>query len=368
MTDAWSRRARAAWRFGPVLAAAVGATLVVRALVAGRRRAVPPHRPAGYAHPGSSAVDVGAPAIDGAPRPGVLPASGRDTARPTAPDEGREAGGLRDQDDHEHAPGRRVLGLTVTASVVAVVVAAFIARGVVGGSEPGGVEDGAQARHNQPAGPTTTTTATTTATVDPPSPAEVFALASRRLESAGSFAYSGTVHATDVSHIRPGHWLATEVTVDGEVALSSDRLHEIASGVSGVTETVAEGSTVWGRSASDRPQLATETYQVVTGLTSDPLPRVGATLLPDWLRSATSHRATGADASNRGTFSATVPAEGFGEIVRGQGRVAAEVLLTLDAAGDPARVEVTSVSGGTLRLVLDISNIGDDVIIDLPVE
>ena len=45
------------------------------------------------------------------------------------------------------------------------------------------------------------------------------------------------------------------------------------------------------------------------------------------------------------------------------------MLLTLNAAGDPVRVEVTSVpTGAPLRLALDLVRIGEPVVIDLPID
>jgi hypothetical protein len=59
----------------------------------------------------------------------------------------------------------------------------------------------------------------------------------------------------------------------------------------------------------------------------------------------------------------------LGEVVDGRPAGDASVLLTLDGAGDPVRVEVMSVpSGPPLRLALDLLRIGEPVVIDLPAE
>jgi hypothetical protein len=58
----------------------------------------------------------------------------------------------------------------------------------------------------------------------------------------------------------------------------------------------------------------------------------------------------------------------LGEVVDGRPAGDADVLLTLDAAGDPVRVEVTSgPAAPPLRLALDLVRIGEPVTIDLPV-
>lgn len=274
-------------------------------------------------------------------------------------------------------PGRRLLWPILATGLVAGVIVAWLVSGISDDGETVGIEVGAQdgaadglgsttSTTQTPATSTTLTATTTTTTSAPASAPEAFALASRRLETAGSFTYSGTVQATDVSHIRPSLWLATQITIDGEVALTSNRLHEIAVADNAATETVTDGATVWGRSASSPSQLAEQSYRLVTGLTDRSLTRIGAALLPEWLSSATDHQAGEVDAAGQATFSATLPAEAFGAVVRGRPATSAEVRLTIDANGDPSRVQISSVPGATLLLVMEITSIGEDVAIDVP--
>lgn len=273
-----------------------------------------------------------------------------------------------DQDGPSPGPVRRwaAPSLAVAATLVVVTVLVVV-RTVVADSETTRTDAGPQGTAGGETTSTTATTVATTTTLAPPDPADAFDQASRRLETAGSFAYSGTAQATDVSHVRPGPWLATDVTVEGEVSLGSNRLREVVTTPGGVAEAVADGSTVWARSASSADILPEESYEVVVGLGIEPVERMGAALLPRWLASATESQAIESDAADGYSFSATIPADEFGEIVRGQGATAAEVLLTVDADGDPTRVEITSVPSGPLHLVLDISGIGEDVSIDPPV-
>jgi hypothetical protein len=77
----------------------------------------------------------------------------------------------------------------------------------------------------------------------------------------------------------------------------------------------------------------------------------------------------GTDGRGHRVLTATLPASVLGEVVDGRPAGDASVLLTLDAEGDPVRVEVTSVpTGPPLRLALDLLRIGEPVVIDLPAE
>jgi hypothetical protein len=69
-------------------------------------------------------------------------------------------------------------------------------------------------------GATSADQTTTTTAIDAVSPEEAFARAADRLVSGGSFGYVGTTSAIDVSHVRPGLWLAVDLTVEGEVVMS----------------------------------------------------------------------------------------------------------------------------------------------------
>lgn len=204
-----------------------------------------------------------------------------------------------------------------------------------------------------------TTTAVGDLTAD-----QAFTQASQRLQAAGSFAYTGTSEATDVSPVRPGLWLGVQLTTFGEVDLQAGRLHEIGLAADGsASETVTDGVTVWGRLASDTEGLAEQPYQTVGELGGEPPRSMGAALLSFWLDAAVDRQAIGPD------FRAVIPAEAFGVIEDGRPAVAAEILLTLDPNGDPVHVEVTTAPAGPpLRLVLDLVRIGEPLAIALPVE
>jgi hypothetical protein len=310
---------------------------------------------------------------------GAMSAQRGDDARHVTGDTAAEQVGPRE------TSGRRLLWPILATGLLTVVIVALVASGMSDDGDTTAVDAGAPddaADRPTSTAPTTTTAvtstrataSTTTAPIPPASPSEAFAAASRRLETAGSFTYSGTVQATDVSHIRPGLWLATEMTVDGEVALASNRLHEVAVAANAVTETVIDGGTVWGRSATSRDQLADQGYRIVTELTDQSVTRMGAALLPQWLSSATDHRAAGVDAAGgvdaaaETTFRATLPADALGPVVRGQPATSAEVLLSVDADGDPSRVEISSNPAGTLLLVMEITSIGENIAIDVPTD
>jgi hypothetical protein len=375
-------RSRRPWRPGSTLAVLAGALVTAAVLATRRRRKSRPYRPAGM--PADRvAAERQSLALAGPPPHGPPPDDPSEDPRhedPPRDDPGATDGpGAHheaahpepamlgsDEDEHPRWPTRRwaAPSLAVAATLV-VVTGLVVVRTVVADSETTRTDAGPQGTAG---GETTSSTATTvtTTTLAPPDPVDAFDQARRRLETAGSFRYSGTAQATDVSHVRPGPWLATHIAVEGEVALSSNRLREVLTTSGGVAEIVADGSTVWARSATSAATLPEESYQVVVGLTNEPVSRMGVALLPHWLASATEHEATGTEAADDDTFSATIPPDDFGEIVRGRGAMAAEVLLTLDAGGDPVRVEIISVPEGQLHLVLDISDIGQNVSIDPP--
>ena len=217
---------------------------------------------------------------------------------------------------------------------------------------------------------TTSVEPTTTTAIDELSPQEAFAQAADRLVAGDSFGYAGTTSAIDVSHVRPGLWLAVDLTVEGEVVTSAESVHEIAvDGGGRAIETVSEGPVVWGRLATSREALPDATYLPITEESGGQAAGKGAALLPAWLDSTVDRQDAGTDGRGNRVLRATLPASVLGEIVDGRPAGDASVLLTLDAAGDPVRVEVTSVPAGPpLRLALDLLRIGEPVVIDLPVE
>jgi hypothetical protein len=220
------------------------------------------------------------------------------------------------------------------------------------------------------AGVTTSVEPTTTTAIDEVSPHQAFAQAADRLVAGGSFGYAGTTSAIDVSHVRPGLWLAVDLIVEGEVETSAESVHEIAvDGGGRATETVSQGPVVWGRLATSREALAEAAYLPITEESGGQGAGKGAALLPAWLDSTVDRQDAGTDGRGRRVLRATLPASVLGEVVDGRPARDASVLLTLDAGGDPVRVEVTSVpSGPPLRLALDLVRIGEPVVIDLPVK
>jgi len=201
-----------------------------------------------------------------------------------------------------------------------------------------------------------------------PAPAEAFAGSSERLELGGSFSYTGTAHAIDVSTTRPMRWLAVDLAVTGEAAPRAGRLHEVAVAPDGrAGETITVGPSVWGRQAPTRAELVNVTYQPVDQLSGSDVPRLGLALLPLWLGATTAPESTGVDATGRPTYRGTLPGEILGELVDGSRPVPADIVLTLDAAGSPAHVRLTSQpDGAALSLSIDIARIGEPVSIEPP--
>jgi len=200
-----------------------------------------------------------------------------------------------------------------------------------------------------------------------------FAEASRSLEIGGTYGYHGTVHAPAAGDARPAHAPAPDVTVDGEV-LWPLRTHDIAVDAAGrAAETITVGPTVWQRRAASRESLPTETYEFVGDVPSWNSAVVpfgaGAARLPGWL-TATTDRVLRSDMSGRRTFVARLPAGRLGDTGSGDLSVDGEVVLTVDADGDPLRIEVEvpgeAATGSAWRLSFDILGIGDIVTIDIP--
>jgi hypothetical protein len=376
----WSRRVTS------LAAAALGAALTA-AIVARRRepRRQAPPTPAGPHHdrPKEAAPPVAASPAEGrpteppvatvsldAPPTEAMPPAGGPVEEPTepapevadptrappAPDPGPDT-------VTRHVAGRGRAGPVVVGLALVAVLAAGAGLFVA-------ARDDDRPGTELEAGVTTSAAPTTTTVVDGLSAQDAFAQAADRLVASGSFGYAGTSSATDVSHVRPGLWLAVELTVEGEVETSAGSVHEIAvDGDGRATETLSAGPIVWGRLATSREALADATYLPITEESGGQGAGKGAALLPAWLDSTVARQDAGTDGRGHRVLTATLPASVLGEVVDGRPAGDASVLLTLDAEGDPVRVEVTSVpTGPPLRLALDLLRIGEPVVIDLPAE
>jgi hypothetical protein len=193
----------------------------------------------------------------------------------------------------------------------------------------------------------------------------VYGEAVRRFGHAGSFSYRGWVHATGPSPLRPGTWLAGDVSVEGAVLLPDAITREVAVAASGgAVETVTSGQTAWSRTASSVPELAHAAWEVVVSPTTRSRPpagfdaarpnRLGIALLADVVRSAGKPRSDPADATGRRTLHAASPMNArdlrYGDLMAG-----AEVSLVLDDAGDVDQIAVTSAPVDDPQLVIEIA-------------
>lgn len=251
----------------------------------------------------------------------------------------------------------------MAVAIVGLVAVLVVLGGGSGDDDPQATGDGTQSQDDASTTEQPATTTVAQLTVD-----EAFTQATERLEDAGSFTYSGTTLASDVNPIRPGLWLAVELTIVGEIDLTSSSVHEVGTVPSGkATETVTDGMIVWGRLGDSVDDLTEESYLTVGEPVVEPPIRLGVGLLPDWFDAGIEREELPDDGSGRRTFRATIPAEVLGEVEDGRDLVPAELLVTLDQAGDPVHVEVTAApEGPTLRLVLDIADLGDPVTFDFP--
>jgi hypothetical protein len=234
----------------------------------------------------------------------------------------------------------------------------------------GAGDDGAEAVDPRPSGDAPTTTHPTTTTTAPATAADAFVVASQRLTDAGSFSYTGTAGATDVSDARPMLWLAVDTTVEGEVDTTTGRLHELSVAEDGAAvETVAAGPEVWGRRAATVAALAEEPFEALPALSGGEPALRGAALLPWWLAGAVGPNDAGVDELGRRTFQATLPAALLGVIERERPPVDGTMTLTLDETGEPVRIEIaSSPDGPAFQLVFDIDGLGIPVTVETPAD
>jgi hypothetical protein len=198
-------------------------------------------------------------------------------------------------------------------------------------------------------------------------PSIAYLEAIQRLGHAGSFAYRGSVQGAGPSAMRPARPGASVVTVEGAVRLPQSTTREVAvDDRGGAVETVTSGSTVWSRAAPSVDGLAAAAWEVVAPARSLDVgspDRLGAALLADVLRAAGDRQSDGTDAAGRRVLRATVPPddrdERYGDALDG-----ADVRVTLDEAGEIARIVLTSAEGHPrLVLRLDIVRLGDPGVI-----
>jgi len=192
-------------------------------------------------------------------------------------------------------------------------------------------------------------------------PRVAWAEATLRLAEAGSFAYHGTVHAAAAGPMRPGAWLAEDVSVEGAVVLPDAITREVAVTRGGkAAETVTSGATTWSRTAPTAARLAGAPWEVVGAPEPAPLgwyhsslpARSGLALVLDVLGSTGNRRSDPPDGSGRRTLHATVPNRSPARIdlVRG-----AEVSLTLDDGGGIERIVLTHGPADDPSLRMDLA-------------
>lgn len=194
----------------------------------------------------------------------------------------------------------------------------------------------------------------------PADPAEAYALALRRLGQARTFAYSGSVRASEPGLLRPGTWIAPDVHVEGAVLLPHAITREVARVPSGETVwTVTSGPMAWSRTHLTGPGSSWEVVRSPEPQRIDsrafvvesPPNRLGMARVLIIVRSAEERRSGPQDWRGRRTLRATVPP---GE-KEGALRAGAEVSLALDEDGDIAHVLVTALPVDDPPLVLDLN-------------
>lgn len=236
----------------------------------------------------------------------------------------------------EPGRGTRAVALVVLGGVIAGVI--LVALGAGGGNDS---REGGDDRR-------------------PADPGESYAMAIGRLGRARSFAFSGSVQASEHGLLRPGTWIAPEVHVEGAVLLPLDITRELARVASGeAVRTVTSGPMAWSSTHPTRPDSSWEVVRspepqrIVSGrAVGEPPPnRLGIALVANVLRSAGERRSGPEDWRGRRTLRATVPpGEHEGALQAG-----AEVSLALDEDSDIAHVLLTALPVDDPPLVLDLN-------------
>jgi hypothetical protein len=197
----------------------------------------------------------------------------------------------------------------------------------------------------------------------------VYAQAVQRFGRAGSFAYRGTVHGGGPSRLRPGLRLPADVTVEGAVRLPQSITREVAIDESGhAVETVTSGSRVWGRQARGADDLEDAPWEVVeppgTGFLEPRPTRLGMALVSDIVRRAGPGRDVVPDGEGRRRLSAPLRGDAGRKPRYGDALAGGTVTITLDDAGDIARIVVASAEPDPqLVLDLDIDRLGEPDVI-----
>ena len=254
----------------------------------------------------------------------------------------------------------------VVGGAVSVLVVAGVGVAVAGGGDAGADERGAGAGAGdtevvagEPAGRDGDTT--TTQPAEEVTPQQAFPLASRRLEAAGTYAYAGTAR-WDMPPRREARDLSL-VTIEGEVILP-DRAYERLSSPEDqfVVETTATADTVLSRQADLAIEDITTlpyTDALTAGQYGDTAFYAGGARLTSWLTATQDRVDAGVDGEGRRVFSATVP-DGRLAVAGNETTGPAELRLTLDAADDPALVEVVTVIDGTgVHVSVALSRLGE---------
>jgi hypothetical protein len=206
-----------------------------------------------------------------------------------------------------------------------------------------------------------------------------YAEAAVRFGRAHTFGYRGTVRSAGPSLLRPGPWIGGEVAVEGAVHLPLSITTEVAVDPTGAAvQTVTSGSTTWARRAPAAGGLVAAPWESLGGQAATeaeryappgvPPARLGIALVADVVQAATDRREGAKDDAGRRVIRATVPAQASGnsddledldDLIEG-----AELAVSIDDAGDIARVELTSASGpSALDIALDIGRLGDTALV-----
>jgi hypothetical protein len=312
--------------------------------------------PAGDAPPAAPPPPPTTPPVSPLPRP---PAPSPAAVPPSGARHRRRRGISR----HLASLRRHRVRLLAGLIVVGLGIGASAGLAGVGGDEPASAPATTAPEPTEPP-PATTTTTRPALEVD-----EAFATAAERLSGGGTFRYEGSARATDVSFVRPMMWLSVQSTVTGEVELATGRLHEVAIGAGGrVSETITEGTVVWGRRAPLAASLAEVPFALVPELSEpDRITGLGLVMLPTWLAAATDPVELEPSESGLPQYQATVPAEVVGEVERGIEPEDLLAVVALDDDGTPVRVELTTTTSDRLHLVLTLTGVGEPVTITPPV-
>jgi hypothetical protein len=169
-----------------------------------------------------------------------------------------------------------------------------------------------------------------------------FAESMLRFEEVHSFSYSGSVRAAPTRPFGAGDSSVGDLYVEGAVLLQPALAREVVADEGGrVVETISSGPTIWTRTAASAEALKNAPWRVRAETGREATDMVDMQVLAHLITTAGNPRGEAADIAGRRVIRATVPIRGDdrgGDVPALPG---ADVLLSVDHAGNVGHLVVT---------------------------